>query len=157
MYSLHIDTEAYVLMFNAIFRETGRKFTPRVFMSDLANAMFNAWVEVMGVPGIRLYCSWHVMRAWRDKLKKLFGSTTEEYKQIKTALREVRDELDPLLFESKLLRFCKSLQSPKEEEFKIYFQDYYIGKQGEKKLLWAYCHRKMSGINTNMRLENLHK
>jgi hypothetical protein len=39
-------------------------------MSDMADAFFNAWVNEMGMPDMRLFCAWHVDHAWRKNLNK---------------------------------------------------------------------------------------
>uniref|UniRef100_A0A8D8QQK5 MULE transposase domain-containing protein n=1 Tax=Cacopsylla melanoneura TaxID=428564 RepID=A0A8D8QQK5_9HEMI len=39
-----------------------------VFMSDMAPALYNAWTNTMGEPRRRIFCSWHVDRAWRQNI-----------------------------------------------------------------------------------------
>lgn len=40
-----------------------------VFMSDNDPSFYSAWVKIMGAANMRLVCSWHIDRAWRDNLK----------------------------------------------------------------------------------------
>ena len=42
-------------------------------MSDMANSCINAFREVIGEPVRRLYCNWHVDKAWRENLSKITG------------------------------------------------------------------------------------
>lgn len=46
------DTYAFSLFFNELKIKTGI-ITPEIFMSDLAESYFNAWLQVMGKPGKR--------------------------------------------------------------------------------------------------------
>ena len=40
-------------------------------MSDMANAYYNAFVDVFQAVENRLYCHWHVLKAWRENLTKI--------------------------------------------------------------------------------------
>lgn len=58
---------------------------PRMFMSDMQESYYNAWVKEMSKPEIHLHCIWHLWQAWkkrkpkRDKKSKqdLYDLTTE--------------------------------------------------------------------------------
>ncbi|KAJ8983629.1 hypothetical protein NQ317_004267 [Molorchus minor] len=67
--SNRVDEDALSIFFECI-KITCGILKPEIFMSDMANAFFNAFIKVMTPPMYRLYCSWHVDRAWRKKFRK---------------------------------------------------------------------------------------
>lgn len=69
MFSNRCD-QPVLSMFFALIKQHAGCIVPKVFMSDMAEAFYNAWKEVMGVPTMRLFCAWHVDHAWRKNLKK---------------------------------------------------------------------------------------
>ena len=50
------------LFFSAIKNKIGWSITLDIFMSDMAEELYNSWVEVMGHPKKRLFSSWHVIK-----------------------------------------------------------------------------------------------
>lgn len=64
-----VDKTAMLTFFKAVKEKTGA-ITPEVFMSDDAQAFYNAWQEVMGDAKRRLLCAWHVDKNWRESIKK---------------------------------------------------------------------------------------
>lgn len=65
MFSNRTDTEMLTVMFSTIKESLGHALVTDVFMSDMADEFYNAWTAVMGPPKHRLFCAWHVDRAWR--------------------------------------------------------------------------------------------
>ena len=93
MFSNRTDTEMLDL-FIVIFKIRRVKKYTNVFMSDMADEFFNAWIKVMQPPKMRLFCSWHVDRSWRKKLPKIRGGKKKQievYKILRTLMEE-RDE-----------------------------------------------------------------
>lgn len=43
----------------------------------MAESFYNAWVVKMEPPKHRLYCTWHVDRAWRKNLNKIKNKTKQ--------------------------------------------------------------------------------
>lgn len=155
MFSQHTDMGAYQLFFECVKEAIGCQLEPEVFMSDCANSMYNAWKVVMKPAKLRLWCSWHVFRAWKEKLNSFFGNKSVEYKEMKAKLYTLRDAKTEDMFKIELKKFLKSLKSEKELLFKAYFETYYASD--DKVALWAYCYRRLAKVNTNMHLENLHR
>ena len=58
------------LFFSLIEQKCG-KINSNVFMSDITDVYYNAWISTMGIPTFKLYCSWHVDRAWKTNLNKI--------------------------------------------------------------------------------------
>ncbi|CAH1236533.1 unnamed protein product [Diabrotica balteata] len=85
MFSNRIDTVVHEIFFEHI-RERCGVLNPKVFMSDITNVYYNAWYNVMGgeVPN-RLFCSWHIDRAWRTNLNKI--TVAEKRKQVYQTLK----------------------------------------------------------------------
>lgn len=72
------------------------------------------------------------------------------YKSLKLLQQNVEEDR----FIIQLDNFVKSLLEDKStENFGKYFQTYYYGNSKQ----WAYCYRRLCGINTNMYLESMHK
>lgn len=63
------DTKAIEEFFKAIKDRIGI-VSSKVFMSDMDDTFYNAWSCTMGESENRLYCTWHVDRAWKTNLKK---------------------------------------------------------------------------------------
>ena len=52
---------------------------PNIFMSDMANQFFTAWIGVFGVGETKhLYCTWHVDKAWQKGLTVNVEAKQEE-------------------------------------------------------------------------------
>ena len=149
-YSSKIDTTTLEKCFIAIKAECGIIKT-RAFMSDDYQAYYNAWSNVMGNPGNKLLCSWHVMKSWSRHFNLVNGSLT---KQLKSRLLDVMKELDEKTFEVEFSRMRTWLTSTRElKKFGSYFLSTYEDRKNE----WAYCYRKFLGINTNNHLEAMHR
>ncbi|XP_068085219.1 uncharacterized protein [Anabrus simplex] len=114
-------------------------------MSDMEEVFHNAWLKVM-----KLFCSWHVDRAWRKNLCKIKGreKQAEIYKIIRTLMQERDEEAFRKMFDE-ALRLLK--EDPDTLEFYIYFENNYWASAPS----WAYCYRQHSGLNTNMHLERM--
>uniref|UniRef100_A0A6P7GVN3 Uncharacterized protein LOC114341342 n=1 Tax=Diabrotica virgifera virgifera TaxID=50390 RepID=A0A6P7GVN3_DIAVI len=146
------DAELMKIFFLHVEEQIGKKIKPRVFMSDMAEAYYNAWLQVMHPAEFRLYCSWHVDRAWRKNLEKVVNK--EKKILIYQMLRMLLQERDIETFNTltqKFLEFCQG--SPESVEFANYFQQHYVNKAEH----WAYCFRLYSGLNTNMHIERMHR
>jgi len=145
------DTSIFQIFFEQIKIRTGT-VTPRVFMSDITLVFYNAWKNVMGEVPSQLYCSWHVDKAWQSNLNKIINPGKKDlvYKFLK-ALQTTTDTEE---FHKMLSKFLSELNDDEETRaFGCYFQRYYASNFES----WAYCYRKNCGINTNMRIENMHK
>ncbi|XP_068082106.1 uncharacterized protein [Anabrus simplex] len=150
MLSNRTDQTVVTLFLNHIFRQT-ETITPEVFMSDMAEAFYNSWCEVMGPPKKRLFCAWHVDRAWRKNLTKI--KTSEKQVEMYKLVRTIMQERDPDTFSILLNEGLKIMNNdPDTAEFGNYFQNSYVSC----KELWAYCYRVHTGLNTNMHLERMH-
>jgi len=59
-------------------------------LSDISESFFNVWIVEMKRPKHRLYCTWHVDRAWRKNLVKIKfkDKQCETYKLLRTLLHE---------------------------------------------------------------------
>ena len=123
-----------------------------VFMSDMADEFFHAWIRVMEPPKMRLFCSWHVDRAWRKNLSKIKGGKEKQiavYKIIRTFL----EERDQTAFEK---MFEEALKSFKNDPDTVDFGEYFSKEYSSSARSWAYCFRQHAGLNTNMHLERMH-
>jgi hypothetical protein len=70
MFSNRKDTFVYKLFFQTIKSAVGTVDT-RIFMSDMAEEFYNAWLLTMGSVPHHLFCAWHVDRAWQKNLNKI--------------------------------------------------------------------------------------
>ena len=151
MISNRCDQLVLSIFFSCIKQNAG-SFTPNVFMTDMAEAFFNAWVNVMGMPKKRLFCAWHVDNAWRKNLNKINGSVKRiaAYKILRGLLTERDVETFKLLIQASLNYFKNDIDTL---EFAKYFETYYLKNTST----WAYCYRLHSGLNTDMHLERMHR
>lgn len=145
------DQQIMSIFFDHIRVAAGQIF-PGVFMSDLAETYFNAWVLTMGDPKLRLFCTWHVDRAWRKNINsKVKGK--EKQAEVYKIVRTLMQERDALAFESMLPNAMKQFNDdPETAEFGTYFRENYTKNVKS----WAYCYRINSGLNTNMHIERMH-
>ncbi|XP_054281155.1 uncharacterized protein LOC128998794 [Macrosteles quadrilineatus] len=126
-------------------------------MSDMEEGFFSAWHKTMGPPSMRLFCTWHVQKAWRTNLN---GKVTnkEKREEVKKMLFTLLYELDEDTFNVLLPKVIKRLADDEETKpFGEYFSKQYVGQEKSQVKCWAYCHRINSGINTNMSIENFNK
>ena len=115
-------------------------------MSDITSVFSNAWLSVMA-PGYikRLYCSWHIDRAWRSNLNKI--ANADRKKEVYQMLKVLQNTLNVAEFERHLTKAVRSLlNDPETQHFGNYFAENYTNNCE----MWAYCFRKNCGINTNM-------
>lgn len=61
LFSNRSDTEVLTLFFECIKSKLGEIITPKVFMSDLADTFFNAWISTMGIPEKRYLLYFYVV------------------------------------------------------------------------------------------------
>lgn len=151
-----VDRKAMLAFLKAIKVRTGQ-VAANAFMSDDAPAFFNAWKDVMGEPKHRLLCAWHVDKNWRENIKRHIRDANLQAFTYK-ALRTVLDSPNEDSFKDSLASFFAwcDLEGQNEEgliKFKEYFRQHYANRPET----WAACFRRNAGINTNMRLEALHK
>jgi len=120
-------------------------------MSDMAESFHNAWVVEMKHPRHRLYCTWHVDRAWRKNLCKIKSKPKqlEMYKVLRTLLQEHDTDAFGKMFEKAVNRMSSDNETKE-------FINYCIGNYANCVLSWVYCHRIDSGININMHIERMH-
>lgn len=151
MISNRVD-EAVLKIFFAEIRDKTGIIQPNVFMSDMAESFYNAWVVEMKPAKHRLYCTWHVDRAWRKNLNKIKNKTkqVEIYKVLRTLLQEQDAEAFSRMFDNAINRMAKDDET-------MHFSNYFISYYAPSVQSWAYCHRLNSGINTNMHIERMHR
>ena len=69
------DTIAMEIFFKVI-KDSYSKDSPiklKTFMSDIDESFYNARSAVMGQVKNRLFCSWHVDKAWRQNFNKIIN------------------------------------------------------------------------------------
>lgn len=146
------DTEVMRIFFQCIKEKVGMIY-PKVFMSDLAKSACNAWNMEMGQPSKKLYCTWHVERAWSTQTRKKIKDKKKQ-EEVFGHLRALLKETDADKFQNMLPALIDTLRTdPDTHDFGVYFQEHYV----ENVCSWAYCYRLHAGINTNMHLESMHR
>ncbi|XP_072389603.1 uncharacterized protein [Diabrotica undecimpunctata] len=145
------DETIMSLFYDCVKKESGL-IEAKVFMSDMADVYYNAWSKVMTETHFRLYCTWHVDRAWRKNLTLI--KTKEKQELVYKNLRVLLQETDPSAFEPMLNSFIENtFDNPSTVNFGRYFQTNYASKT----ISWAYCYRMHAGLNTNMHIERMHR
>lgn len=67
-------------------------------MSDMASEFYSAWMKVMGICDNVLYCSWHVDKRWRLKVREKFKGLDKQA-EVYRALISLRNILEIDWFE----------------------------------------------------------
>lgn len=146
------DNEIFSFFYKKIQDVVGN-INPKIFMSDMADELYNSWINVMGPVEVRLYCSWNVDKAWRDHLKNI--KNTEKRKNIHQYLQTIWYELDENKFVDLLEEAIDLFQT---EEYFEDFGMYFVQNYAKTTKHWAYCYRKNAVINTtNTSIERMHK
>ena len=108
----------------------------KVFMSDIDHSFYKAWKRVMKPVSRRLFCTWHVDKAWRKYLQKKIKDT-EKRVSVYKSLRVLLQETDIDKFHVLLNGFREIYQVDAEtKDFVSYFVKSY-SKNFEE---WAYCY-----------------
>lgn len=151
MFSNKKDINIYEIFFKSIHQKMGN-ITAKTFMSDITETFYTAWIHVMGPVTYRLFCSWHVDKAWQTNLPKI--GNKEKRAEVYKTLKVLQEELNEDVFQIKLVSAVNLMLKDKDTyNFGQYFKTNYVNNFKQ----WAYCYRKYTGINTNMRLESMHK
>ncbi|XP_065207758.1 uncharacterized protein LOC135836704 [Planococcus citri] len=146
------DEEIFTFFYKTIKEKLGI-INSKVFMSDMADEIYNSWVNVMGSVELRLYCSWYVDIAWKDRLKHI--KNAEKRKNVHEYLKTLLYELDENKFADLLEEAVDVFQN---DEYFEEFGAYFISNFAETAKHWAYCYRKNTVINTtNPSIERMHK
>ena len=95
MFSSRADEEVFKVLLSEVRDKLGIIKT-KVFMSDMAGEIYNAWVQIMGEADYRLYCAWHVVKAWRRNVSKI--KTEKKRDDTYKSLEAVMQELDEKAF-----------------------------------------------------------
>lgn len=63
---------------------------PTVFMSDMAKSFYNGWVSVMNKPLKHLFCTWHVIKVWKQSIKEKVKHKINQdvFRKVMTLLEE---------------------------------------------------------------------
>lgn len=146
-----IDSQT-IATFLASVKDKVGELRPSVFMSDMAESFYNGWLTIMNPVEKRLFCTWHVDRAWQNNLSKIRDKETKGF--VYKKLRVLLEETDESAFLTMLPSITETLIDDfSTNEFGQYFSKYY----GSCYKSWAYCYRVNAGINTNMHLESMHR
>ncbi|XP_035827046.1 uncharacterized protein LOC118478158 [Aplysia californica] len=147
------DSNILKIFMEAVLINCDQSFETEFFMSDLANNFYNAWCQVFPKPKKRLYCDWHLDKAWRQKAQEIIKDhefAEKIYQHIK-ALQQLRDESE---FRKSLQGFLAYIK-PRCPTFHTYFDNTYVSEG--KISQWAHCFRIDSPTNTNMHAESFHR
>lgn len=69
------DEHVLSLFFNCVKQEIDILST-KIFMSDMEEGFYKAWVTTMGPPDKRLFCTWHIDQAWRKNIRNKIKDLT---------------------------------------------------------------------------------
>ena len=75
-------------------------FTVDDFMSDDADAFYNAWTKNFPAPRRRLLCSWHVDKALRKSIFK-YNRNVDEQANVYKIVKILQIEIDQVIFRNK--------------------------------------------------------
>ena len=162
------STATMQIFFAAVRDKVGFKISTDSFVTNDANAFYNAWCAEMTTdthPRKRL-CAWHVNKNWTTHFSQVpdepiqplqmskKGKPITKRQHCKTKLYALRTELDVEAFKTKMIEFLAILEGDSGyTTFKDYFKKYYENRAEQ----WAYAYLSLyGGYNTNMYLESWH-
>ena len=64
------EDEEFLKVFFKYLKESSGRINPVWFMADIAAQSYNAFCSVMQCKPRRLYCTWHVLKAWRGAVRE---------------------------------------------------------------------------------------
>ena len=121
------------------------------FMSDDAEAFYNAWTRNFPPPKRQLLCAWHVDKSLRTNIYRNVSNIAEQVNLYKI-VKVLQVETDQKEFKKKLQEFCAFA----EDRYPSFY-DYFKAEFLKRQKMWAYCYRASTTANTNMALENFHR
>lgn len=150
LFSNRINDNICQIFFHHIASSVG-PIQPNVFMSDRSTELYKAWVETMLPAHRQLFCTWHVLRDWKNNAVRI---TNEEKRKavLKMLENEVLKQVDYQSFEEALNKFLEC----SDEDMQA-FLEYFIKNYLETIPSWAYCFRLDAQINTNLSIETFYR
>lgn len=162
------STSTMQTFFATVRKKVGLKIKAEYFLTDDANAFFNAWCLEMTTeikPHKRL-CAWHVNKNWNTHFSQVpnvplvpkelnkTGKPITKRSRCKSILYSLLQELDLNVFNSKMTKFLNFMDKDTDyHKFRDYFKKTYANRSEQ----WAYAYLpKYGGYNTNMYLEAWH-
>ncbi|XP_050307882.1 uncharacterized protein LOC126744491 [Anthonomus grandis grandis] len=151
------DEDFMYIFYMSVKNALAGPLKPKILMTDMTSVFYNAWVRVMDLLMHRLYCTWHVDRAWLNNLHKV--NTKERQVEVYKQLRTLLQEREVNAFTAMIGNFVSNLLTSEETiEFGCYFQEHYVTNVDSYSYEFhSYCYRINAGINTNIHIENIHR
>ncbi len=137
-------------IFLACIKEKVGVLRPHTLMTDLQDLYYNCWKSIMDIPPCRLFCTWHVKRAWEQNIKSRIG-IEKKRDEMKKVVNDLLIEADPDLFHERLQELLGNADE-QTTEFVNYFREAF----GYKPQYWGYFFRQSLGLDTNMHVEAFH-
>lgn len=140
----------FIYYFNLLREQVGC-LKAKIIVADLELVMYEAWCDVMGLPEVHLYCSWHIDWAIRRNLIKIKDKSKQL--AIYKSVSNVHEEKDGNSYETKLHLMLNKLNNDKDtHEFLKYFKNQFVNS----KILWSEWHREMYGFKSDTNIEKIH-
>uniref|UniRef100_A0A914W128 SWIM-type domain-containing protein n=1 Tax=Plectus sambesii TaxID=2011161 RepID=A0A914W128_9BILA len=157
------ESEAQMTPVFKALKERHPDLRPKYFMSDCADAFWNAWRTVFDVTSVsRLLCLWHVWRAWSAHIARVSEERRRELREMLKNLvaAPTKHDFDLLYFaySQAMSHAGYTMTSAKEKApktFGAYFHSEYV--VNDRSTLWARYGRVECDISTNMHLESFHR
>ncbi|KAI4470817.1 hypothetical protein MML48_1g12453 [Holotrichia oblita] len=150
--SNRLDQQVQEVFLGALKEKLQQEINTEYFMSDDDPKYYNAWIKTMVSRPRRLLCTWHVVKNWNIQGKKKIKDANLK-NQMKTEMKRILNETNKERFLQLTNAYLEKLQKANEVEFLNYLLTYYF--HGDERIeMWAHCHRKNAGINTNMAIES---
>ncbi|XP_017785624.1 PREDICTED: uncharacterized protein LOC108568834 [Nicrophorus vespilloides] len=146
------DEQILCLFYSGVRECCVCKIRTQVFMSDIADYYYDAWVQVMYPAELRLFSIWQVDQDWINHLNKI--NSREKQIDVYGKLRILLYETEKNTFETMIQQFVQSLLEDKATlNFARYFQVNYFHKVS----VWALCYRLNYDKDTQLHLERMHR
>ncbi|XP_044762128.1 uncharacterized protein LOC123319303 [Coccinella septempunctata] len=145
------DLEIMTLFFHFIKVNAGC-VEAKVFMSDMVDYFYTAWVTVMSNVQMRFHCTWLVEHAWRKKIVLIKSKEKQEI--VMGQLKVILEEKDISSFKIMLESMVNQLGSEMYAwNFSNYLNDNYL----QKDELWPSADCVFTDVKFNQHFERMHK
>ena len=122
---------------NYLMSFPNNSFEIKILMTDMSHNFHNAISENFGANYNWLWCSFHVIRAFKIKL-----NTLVKYSNLRAIIKG--NFLISIIFSTELNKFCKYICN-KHINFYTYFHRVFVTSIPQ----WSLTHRFLSRLNTN--------
>lgn len=151
LFSNRLDLEIMTLFFH-IIKTTVGSIDTKIFMSDMVDYFYTAWITIMSNVQLRYYCTWQIEHAWRKKL--IIIKSKEKQETVINQLKAILQERDITTFKLMLESIVNQLNT---ESYAWHFSSYLQDSCLQREELWSSADGVFIDLKTHPHFERMHK